>query len=899
MGTSRKFHISPYKPVTVKPSMGGKLMSNISADSVGIPNYVVKRDFRRVLDHEVRSEGYDYFWPNTALPIANQPFPQGLTPPVTPLPITLIHQARMPNGALAVICGTATTLYRYFSLSDGHYYQGDGTPQEYFNSNDPNGPYYQSVYGDWIVIGSGFQAIAQRWEAIDVNGLTVLNNGVDLPMTYAVFDFAVKPIYELREVGIAAVGNITQSNGYLLCADVHQIDDDALVDLLSLISAGTVTASQVGSYGPSPFTATMTGGVVTSAQPIFSMASVNQTIQFTNGVATLITGYIDSTHVNVADTSTVISPGVEFFLVNPGTTDYTVVASAPFFNAGMVGEMIVWDAGASRTIQSFVDSTHVIVDTNFSIPSGTFGTTNPLAYAVYNDTNNIDRIQYRIINGIPFEARRWGATVPGSITAGSIILQLQYPVQSFFELVGSQITVLGAGTTGGNLTATLVYLSPDAMTAILDTPAVTTVTAALVQAADATGANIGFIDLQDDGSGIIGMLDLLGNLIVYKDTSIFLGTYTGTIGAPFNFTNNTVYRGSKTLYYRNTLVQVTAKGQQFHIFAGRTSFYRYDLVYQQPMEVETLEVCKDIFYNSVQVPQPLDPVGVFAFDNPITKEIWFCMPESEGPDYALRFDYFNIQASSSSVKCVTAGCAIKRPESGLQVGTTEDWVALGLQNGTMTVYGLTGIGIAEADDPTVPVSSSYAFVQATQSGNTITTIAPFFTTDIAVGQSIQWPDLSVVNVVQYLSPTQILVGGPPVTRALTPFSVISAIWHRLGKPYTSVQQSGLDNFGNEFGEKDLESWIISLASLSPNTAFFFELIGGITPNYFATDPARRPSVLGSFTFTNPRIQSAIGMLFCQNYFQDRITVSGINNPFQISARLYNIAGVNSKAFTRR
>lgn len=938
-------------------------MSNVSADSVGIPNYVVKRDFRRVLDHEVRSEGYDYFWPNTALPIGSQPFPQGIAPPPRrPEPITMVHQARKPNGDLAIICATPTTIYRYYSLSDGDYYQGNGTPAEYFDSNDPNGPYYQSTYGAWIMIGSGFSATAQRWEAIDVNGLTVLNNGVDLPVTYDVSDFSVKPIYELREVGIAAVGNITESNGYLLCADVQEISQDALTVLLSLISSGTITASQVGSYGPSPFTATLIAGTVTSAQPIFSLASVGQSIQFTSGISTVITGYTSTTKVTVADVTDTINPGQIFFLINPGNQDYIVSASAPIFTFDMVGQMIAWSAGASRTIVSVIDSQHVVVDTNFSIPSGTFGTTNPNAYKIYNDTNNISRIQYRIINGIPFEARRWGATVPGTILAGSVILQLQYPLQSLFELVGRQVTVLGAGTLGGNLTATLVSLSPDAMTAILDTPAVTsspatatvlngvvttaaqlftsqmvgsrisftngstsTISAfisttsvrianitlnihtqttfwfpttsepnfvgALVQAADATGANIGFIDLQDDGSGIIGMLELLGNLVVYKDTSIFLGNYTGTIGAPFNFSNNTVYRGSKTLYYRNTLTQVTTKGQQFHIFAGRTSFYRYDLVYQQPMEVETLEVCKDAFYNAVGVPEPLDPLSVFAFDNPITKEVWFCFPQWQGPDYTLRFDYLNIQASTSSIQ-ITAGAATKRPESALQVGTTEDWITMGLPDGSMAVYGLTGIGAAEAANPINLFNTRYVTVVATQLGNTVTTFAPFFTSDIAVNQSIQWPDGTVVNVVQFLDTQNIIVGGTPITRTFTPFSVLPAVWHRLGQPYTSVMQSGLDNFGNEFGEKDLESWVIALASISPNTPFFFELLGTINPNNAAV-------VLGNYTFTNPKIQSAIGMMFCQNYFQDRITVNGINNPMAIIARLYNIAGVNSKAFTRR
>lgn len=881
MSRSRQFHISPYKPLTVKPSAGGKLMSNLSPDTAGIYNYTVKRDFRRVLDKEVRSEGYDYFWPNTSIPLGQQPFPNY---PAVNEPITLEIMARQPNGRTAIIVGTPTTLFRYFALDNGAYFEGDGTPAEYYqNEGQPGTPYYDDNPGIWLVIGTGFSPNAQRWEAINTNGYLVLNNGVDLMVTYRVEEFEVRPIYEMREAGIASVGNIALDNsGLLVCADISEIDEAELVNILSLISSNGITASQAGSYGPSPFNATLVAGTVTSANPIFNLGSVGQTITFVNGISATINGYLTPTTVAVTNATDTVNPGIPFFLINPGTIDYTVVASAPIFDNTMAGRKIVWDdSGATVTITAFIDSTHVVVNSNSSIPAGTFGLNNPAAYAPYTDQNFISRIQYRIIWCMePDEPRRFAAVVPGTILIGSNSLKLQYPALSFQELVGQQITILGAGVNAGNLTATLEFLAPDGMTCILDAVASTSVTNAGVQAADATGSLAGFMDLQDDGSPIIGMLSLLGYLVVYKDTAIMLGQYTGTIGSVFNFNGLNKYTGSKTLYYRYTLIKISAGGQDFHVFAGRNSFYRFDLVNQEPIEVETGEVCKNIFFNSVQLlPPGTDNVGVFAADNPITKQVFFCFPKGPGLDKALIYDYFTGQVNTTSA-AYTAAAAVKRPVTGIQTGASEDWFIMGTSNGMVVKYGLTD---------TMPFISGG--ITCTQAGNTMTASAPFFSSDLVIGRSIQFPDLSVVNVVGYISPTQITVGGPAKTRVATQFSVISALWHRIGQPYDSVLASGLESFGKNFGEKDIEAWVLTLAGESPNSTLLFELIGGTSPS--------KTAVLGSRLFTNAEVQNAVGMLFRQNYFADRITVSGMNNPLEIVQRVLNIAGVDSRAFTER
>lgn len=1028
MATSRAFHVSPYKPVPARPSAGGKLMSNLSADSVGIYNYVVNRDWRRYLDRLIRSEGYDFFQASTSIPLGQQPYPAGAP---NGEPVTLIHETRQPNGALAIVVGTPTTLYRFFALNNGAYYAGDGTPSAYYFDTGPNLPYYNDNPGTWIVIGTGFSPVAQRWEAEDLNGYTVFNNGVDLPVSYRVQDFQVDPLYELREAGVASVGNISVCNDLLLCGNILQFGDSG--SSTTPVSSGTVTA-------------TLSGGIVTASSSFFGPASIGQIIQFLQGTSTIITGYTSPTVVTVSDTHDVINVGQTFttqapippsalsnllsqiesspatgvqsgntfaplsgtlatngnvncattifFTVQVGWTvvfsngsqgtithitdpnnvtialtglaftsnfvvvnpaNYLVVSSGPFFTAAMVGQQITFANGYQRIITAFINSTNVRVDSYLTVPGGSqvFSVTNPAAYGPYSDPNNTTRIQFRMINGVPGEPRRWSSSGLGSIVRGSPIMRLNYPMKSFSELVGQQFIILGAGVNGGNLTATLINIDAGSSVLSFDALANTTVVDAQVEAFDAVGSLVSFTDLQDDGSAIVAMKDLLGYLIVYKDTSIFLGQFSGQVGNVFNFSNNNKYAGSKSLHYRYTLIKINSGGTDFHIYAGRNSFYRFDMITQEPNEVKMAEDCKNLFFNNASIPdsiganivtattygnpasitlstipntcyyytagveeislvngtqtltgsshfiaqgftvtlngniaQPVtgmvqitDCISTFAAESPITKDVFVCFPLCAGPDYALRFDYYNNQITSTSMQ-LTAACTVKRPITNA-AGLSEDWLLMGLSNNTVVRYGLT-------DAAPIPSNA----ITATQNGNIVTASAPVFTADTALGRSLQWKDLSVNNVTAYISPIQVSVGSSATRATPSIFELVTQLYHRCGQPYSSVVQSGLESFGTTFGEKTIEAIVVMLSSDSPNSQLLLEVLGAI-------NPTNTPPVLGSKLFTNVLVQNAVGMYFEQNWFSDRITILGMNNPAELIERIYNIANVNSKAFVQR
>jgi hypothetical protein len=1032
MASSRKFHVSPYKPVRIRPSGGGKLMSAESSDSVGIFNYTVKRDWRRVRDREVRAEGQEWFWANVTIPMGQQPYPNY---PNTQEPITLLVEAIQPNGKRAIVAGTPTTLYRYFALDNGAYYAGNGTPDAYYDETvtDPGVPYYDDNPGVWIEIGSGFSPLAQRWEWEQIAGWLCLNNGVDLPVTYEVQDYAVEPIYELRESGIASVGNISQYAGMMLVADISVLTDAKLLEILSPVSAGTVNEAQAGTvsgaanvltaagstpflsgmvgwqvsigsgqsaqtrtitgftsttavtvdgdasiFGPLPFAllqpitasqagsiqpnnnmATLAANVVTATGAPFLAGMVGWTITFANGQSRNITGFTDTSTITVDGDATGLGP-LQFFLIQPGTADYTLLASANIFDPTMVGRQIIFPDGTTRIIVSYNSAASVVVDVNQPIAASAFAFNNPEAYAPFTDATYFDRIQYRLMNSMEALPRRWGAVAPASITAGGISLVFQYPVKSF--AAGQLLEILGAGVNGGNLTATLLYLAPDGMHGIIDTQAATTVVNSGVEQSDAIGSLVGFVDLQDDGSGIIAMMDLQGYLIVYKDTSIFFGQFTGVAGAAIDFSQSPAYHGDKTLYYRNTLIEVNAKGQVFHFYAGRNSFYKLDIVLRVPVEVEQGEACKNLFFDNVDIPgtlgvelvaagqvypdseevlipttaggsyyylggdnelglfngnelvgtgqfiatgstvsiegfvpgsavtaslQALNNIGVFSAENPITKEIFVCFPTSQSPDKAIRFDYFTGEVSTTSA-AYTAAAAVKRPVAGIQVGPSEDWFIMADASGTVSRYGLTNTR------PFVNVGSVTQSDGAGNPGNLITADGgeELFTPDLVIGRSIQFPDLTVVNVTGFVGPTQITVGGPAVTRASTVISIISASWHRLGQPYDSVLQTGLECFGSSFSEKTIESWLLLLASPSPQSAIEFELLGAVNP----TDT---PPTIAQTTLLPPFPPNLVGLLHVANYFGVRMTISGMNNPEQLIEQVMNIAAIDDKGFVQR
>lgn len=257
-----------YQPASIEPRQGGALITQESLEDVGPSNYSIKRDWRRSFDAEVRREGDILFQPSAAS-LNNQPYPE------TGTPITLVHTCRRANGQIATVVGTQTTLYRYFTFVDGNVYEGAYQNGVYANESS-----------DWYVIGKNYSTSGHRWEAVDVAGYTVFNNGVDLPVYYDISKRFVQPLHELREQGIAAVGTLTTFNGMLLLQDITNMTAAYTTTCLNGVNSGTITASQSGT-------------TVMASSSFFTAAMVGQTLTYNTGFHCKILSYNSATSVGV------------------------------------------------------------------------------------------------------------------------------------------------------------------------------------------------------------------------------------------------------------------------------------------------------------------------------------------------------------------------------------------------------------------------------------------------------------------------------------------------------------------------------------------------------------------------------------------------------------------------
>ena len=503
-----------YTSVTAKPTDGGQLFTALSKEFAGPANYIQKLDWRRELDQEIRREGYDWFSPSGSGDAQGNAFPSSSE-------INLVHMVRRPNGEVAIVVGTKTHLYRYQKSDDVTYVSGDYFDSEYIDNTPDN----------WITIGSGYSSSGNRWQAVNINGYAVFNNGVDLPVSYRVEHETVTPLYELRENGIASVDSMAVYNGILMLGNVDLVDD---------------------------------------------------------------------------------------------------------FNT--------WMAGGSP-------------------------------YGVV--TSNTTRYHTRIIWSQIREPLKWASPTPGSITDGSQTLTLKYPAKSY--AIGDKITVTGAGTNGGNLSSTIAGITSN-QTIFLSDPASTTVSELSVLQTGEIGSIIGYEDLEDDGSGVVNMAPLQNMIVIYKDTSIFVGQYTGNTNIPFKFRVIKV-PSSQALYYKHTLIPL----KNSHVYIGRDSFYSFDLSSGGPKEVAALASIKDLFFSQSEI---TGTNSVFAADNVLSNEIWFCF-SSLTDDNAICYDYRHETASTSNTN-VSAAASVKKPPA-----TNEDWFVMGTNVGGVIRYGLSNEDVSD------------------------------------------------------------------------------------------------------------------------------------------------------------------------------------------------------------
>jgi hypothetical protein len=892
--------------IKIRPGLGGHLLTDVSAENAGIQNYILKRNWRRKLDVEVRREGHDYFWPISSGGFAtnpgHQPFPLegGDTGP-----IILNHELIRPDGARAIIVGTPTRLYWFAALENGDYFAEDGTPAEYFVTDpliDPNAPYFITATDTWQVIGR-FATGGNRWQAVNLNGYAVFNNGVDLPVTWALGDPWVTPIHELREVGYSRVGTIAVYNGVLMLGDLTEIESSKLQDLFRPIGirhSGSVLASQPGGVSttltatspvfvnpddvgrrlimengairniaavldasrvtvevgeitpPQRFTfrdvASQTGAlyscptayahtvaasnVITARDaggaPVafFNAPWINtREVYLANGWHSTITGVGGvGTTCTVADNAPETWDGLPFWVVRLNGNDHTVTSLTDIFRADMIGSELSWDSGETRLIMTYLNARNVVVDAFLAQPAGPIVVIDPDSYGRYPDTEYELRFQKRLGWSALDEPRIFGPLLPGSITAGSNQVTLDYPVESISH--GDGVIVQGAGPGGTDLVAIAVFVAAHRIL-VLDEFASTTVTSTPVQRLLSSGTISGYRDLEDDEGAIMAMACLQGVLVVHKESSISLVHYQGDIAAPFQFQHRPVPVG-RGIYYRHTLTTV-ADSVQF--YAGAKSLFRYDLSTPVPVEIPAAQGCNSILLGTASID---DTESVFASYNPQTREVWFVQPKVVGvTDSVLCFDEVSGTFSTMDV-AVTACGVIRRPMVPLPPKQRDFWFLMGIGT-TLCVYGL-------ADEPVAAWSNAQAI----------------------------W-----------------------YRRQANPFSATK-------DGYESRLHSGLTDFANDFDEKHLRSYLPFVGAGSVAVILDVELVG-------SRNTADTLESLCTQRLIAPDEANLIPTHFVRHYIGDRIvipaTVSGgapyiLTGEASLAGRAMEVGKTNSRSFVR-
>ena len=683
------------KSIAVPVGDGGDLITRTTQTLTGVENYVVKRNFRRFYGKEIRREGDVLFRANETIPLGNQPYPNF---PDTDEEINLVYHTKDPSGRVALIVGTPSTLYRYIGVDDIVVYseephvgaQGDDADLDNYkqygirvksvNLSGGIGSHVISFYGDIsnLVPGDTIEIINLATELKTFTINNVVFNGdpdPDLDETLLTVDEDATSISPgLYVTGPDAV------------APIYSNDDTQQWEIINPRNDPGDSRSDFyvfGTTGYHRWEAHNTGGVLV----------------FNNGYDLPVTYKLNEFQA---------VPIYE--LREQGIAYVDTIAE---YN----GMMLAADIGE-------ISDTYLPTQMAKSDPDGVNGLLG--AYGPLRDETVVTRIQYRMAYSPIGEPRRWGMVVNGTIAMGSPILTLEYDVQSI--AVGDEIVVTGAGISissvwanntsynigdqvkydggiyeaqntgtssgsnpqddtgvtwafistdsGGNLITTVQSKAGNILT--LAASADTAVVDAFVQKSgdSALSPQPGFQDLEDDASQILRMIPLKDRLVVCKDTTFFLGRFTGDTDNPFSF--QIAYRGDRTLFWRWTLIIVQG---DYLLYAGRNGFYTFDLTTQSPREQEKLSLCENVFFDAISK-EDLD--RIYSAENRITQEIWFCFPGAD-IDQAICYDY-TWNTCSTIDKYYSAASTINSPVEGIQSGAREDRFVMGSSVGTIYTY---------------------------------------------------------------------------------------------------------------------------------------------------------------------------------------------------------------------
>lgn len=495
---------------------------------------------------------------------------------------------------------------------------------------------FSNTLGTWSTIGSGYSSSGVRWQIATMDGYLIANNAVDLPFTYQVGDAAVTPIYELREVGVASAGRMEIYNSFVILADIVEIQAEVLQLMMRGWSTFTVDATQAKA-------ANFSINNTTENQDRFNVTTGASVITATLPSSPPSGFYVWLNKVDAGAGSVITSPVIE---VNP----------------------VLLDANGESALVYYDIAEHQWVAVNF--PAS--GVPTDVTYGIVPSyiTNHLP---WGILTGEFGKPRNWAPLFSVYMAASSATIVLPF-ASTVFIAGQTRVAVINGGPLNGTLGGQEGYENGILVTAVsgrtltLEIPTNVDLTyprtVQITRWEDVSTLSGRYL-IQDDSSAITGLSVLRNWLVVWRETGIYLGKFTGDPSAPFVFTPK--YSGSNVPLWGDCIASI--KGDYLLYPSRGNRMYRFDGV-SWPELHEVCDPSASLFFASVDISDE-----VFCFDNPITKEIFFIYPET-----TLCYDY-DEQSLSVFDQAFTAGAAIHKP------GTNDEWVVLAIGRFIYT-YGL-------------------------------------------------------------------------------------------------------------------------------------------------------------------------------------------------------------------
>lgn len=596
------------RPYPIRVADGGRLVTSFSLENVGEKNWSRKLNMRRVArDQEGRQEGWIKFLGETQYVFDGSES------------VLQLAELVRPNGSRAIVGASRTKLKKY----------------------DTGTATWTDISGGLTFSGSG-----KRWQVETINGYLILNNAVDLPVSYRVEDAAVSQIAELRQVGYARVGRICEYNGFLLIADLTKIKADQLDPWMN---------------GYSNYTTTSTVAKVADWTIAFP-GDHRKRFEVTTGASTITV---------TLPALTFSQRPIYFWLVKVDAGAGTVVTTPsivdePITLTAQNDAALVWWNGQRYVAKVF--------------SGGTIPATDPFGTP---PTSITERYPWAVANGEFGEPTRWAPSFSALMATASTTITLPF-VPSTWTARSTRVAVINGGPSGatlggqegyedGILINTIGTFDPATMGVAVTLELTTDAALTYPRIVNVTrwtdiSTIVAEYRLVEDSSEITGMKKLGEQVVVYRTTCIMVGRYTGDASKPYVWV--TRYPGKEELNLPIWGDAIASVNGDYHLFPGVGGrFYQFDGV-SWPTIHEVCDNAKEMFFAGV-----VETDEVFTVTNPATKQVWFSSPQRV---FAYDFEFDSVSEINA---VVGAGASVRKPN------TTDRWFILAIGRFVYT-YGL-------------------------------------------------------------------------------------------------------------------------------------------------------------------------------------------------------------------